>query len=617
MTTETRTIAGISKSTSYGYNLNSSIKTLTYPSGRIVTYTPDAAGELVSAVDNNGTNYITSALYNPDGSLKSFLNGSTPNLNSSFQYNSRLQLCRITTLTSGTLPTSCTDSQHVGNVMDRGYDFHLGNGASGSGTDNGTVMAITNYRDTSRSQGFTYDALNRITAGWSSANTGNYSWGENYAIDAWGNLQISPMGGKAHGGTFALSSTVQNQPAGLGYDIAGNLLTYGSASYLFDPENRMASTAGMSYTYDGNGERVLKSQTVGGAPVKQYWSIGGNTLTETDGSGNPTADYIYLGGKRVARIDLQTNTVHYYLSDHINSTSMVVSAAGVVEEESDYYPFGTEVPVTGSETNRYKFTGKERDTESGLDDFGKRYYGNAIGRFITPDPLLNSGHPWNPQSWNRYAYVENNPLRYTDPTGLYKWGNCSGNADQCKAEEQRFRDSITKAKESLKNLDPNSKEAKELKKTLNKLGEEGKGNIKINFGDASHDKNGNPNLGLTVGNNITINYNAVDSTIKAFNLNASESAALDAGVTTHEGTHAGNAPGVFSFLGMRGEHAAYFVESVTYQGLHNTDRTENLWNESWLTVDKDKFSIERDREHSIQQAIHQDDQQGKQDNKQQ
>jgi hypothetical protein len=86
------------------------------------------------------------------------------------------------------------------------------------------------------------------------------------------------MGGKAHGGTFALSSTVQNQPTGLGYDIAGNLLTYGTASYLYDLENRMLSTAGMSYTYDGNGERVLKSQTVGGAAVKRYWSMGGNTL---------------------------------------------------------------------------------------------------------------------------------------------------------------------------------------------------------------------------------------------------------------------------------------------------------------------------------------------------
>jgi hypothetical protein len=87
---------------------------------------------------------------------------------------------------------------------------------------------------------------------------------------------------------------------------------------------------------------------------------GGNTLAEGDGSGNLTAEYIYFGGKRVARIDLPANTVHYYLSDHLGSTSIIVGAAGTVEEESDYYPFGTEVTVTGPGVNELKFTGKRR-----------------------------------------------------------------------------------------------------------------------------------------------------------------------------------------------------------------------------------------------------------------
>jgi hypothetical protein len=115
--------------------------------------------------------------------------------------------------------------------------------------------------------------------------------------------------------------------------------------YVYDQENRLSSTAGMSYTYDGNGERVLKSNTSTGAAVKRYWSMGGNTLAEGNGSGNLTAEYIYFGGQRVARIDLPANTVHYYLSDHLGSTSIVASAAGVIEEESDYYPFGTEVVI--------------------------------------------------------------------------------------------------------------------------------------------------------------------------------------------------------------------------------------------------------------------------------
>jgi RHS repeat-associated protein len=65
----------------------------------------------------------------------------------------------------------------------------------------------------------------------------------------------------------------------------------------------------------------------------------------------------------------------------------------------------------------YKFTGKERDAESGLDNFGARYNASTMGRFMTPDPLLNSGRPWNPQTWNRYAYALDNPLVYVDPDG--------------------------------------------------------------------------------------------------------------------------------------------------------------------------------------------------------
>lgn len=147
--------------------------------------------------------------------------------------------------------------------------------------------------------------------------------------------------------------------------------------------------------------------------------MGGNTLAEGDGSGNLTAEYIYFGSKRVARIDLPANTVHYYLSDHLNSTSMVVGSSGIPEEESDYSPFGTEYVITGAGVNRYKFTGKERDAETGLDDMGARYYGNVFGRFAQADPLYLEFHRLtDPQQLNLYMYGRDNPLKYTDPLGL-------------------------------------------------------------------------------------------------------------------------------------------------------------------------------------------------------
>jgi RHS repeat-associated protein len=68
-------------------------------------------------------------------------------------------------------------------------------------------------------------------------------------------------------------------------------------------------------------------------------------------------------------------------------------------------------------SSAYKFTGKERYSESGLDNFGARYNSSNIGRFMSPDAFYKDSHVADPQSWNKYAYVRNNPLRYVDPTG--------------------------------------------------------------------------------------------------------------------------------------------------------------------------------------------------------
>ena len=77
--------------------------------------------------------------------------------------------------------------------------------------------------------------------------------------------------------------------------------------------------------------------------------------------------------------------------------------------------------------------GEERDAETGLDYFGARYFSGAQGRFTSPDPIMASARVSNPQSWNRYAYGFNNPLRFTDPTGMY---TCEGTKSQCKEFEK-------------------------------------------------------------------------------------------------------------------------------------------------------------------------------------
>jgi RHS repeat-associated protein len=95
----------------------------------------------------------------------------------------------------------------------------------------------------------------------------------------------------------------------------------------------------------------------------------------------------------------------------------VTNANGTVLDDSDFYPYGGERAVYSSSGNTYKFTGKERDTESTLDYFGTRYYSSQSGRFMSPD---SGPYLWaDPQSLNRYSYARNNPLKYIDPTGRY------------------------------------------------------------------------------------------------------------------------------------------------------------------------------------------------------
>ena len=109
-------------------------------------------------------------------------------------------------------------------------------------------------------------------------------------------------------------------------------------------------------------------------------------------------------------------TVRYYHGDALGSIRAVTDANGNVVARHDYFPFGDE-PGNAPNPAAQRFTGQQRDRESGMDYFGARYYMQRPGRFTTADPGHVGGDTIDPQSWNAYAYARNNPLRFVDPTG--------------------------------------------------------------------------------------------------------------------------------------------------------------------------------------------------------
>ncbi len=202
------------------------------------------------------------------------------------------------------------------------------------------------------------------------------------------------------------------------YDASGNTQNDGTFSYTWDGESQMKSAAGVNYAYDGDGRRVYKSSG------KLYWyGAGDEILAETDGSGNVTAEYIFFGGKRIAMLPAG-GSAQYFVEDFLGSSRVVTQSNGVVCYDSDFTPFGGELPYTNScpTQNNYKFEGKERDTETGDDDFGARYYSWRFGRWLSADwSAVPAPVPYanltNPQTLNLYAMVADDPESFADLDG--------------------------------------------------------------------------------------------------------------------------------------------------------------------------------------------------------
>jgi RHS repeat-associated protein len=481
MISESRTILGVNKTISVTYNYDGSLASVRYPSGHVVNYTPGGAGRVRSVYDSTrsypfaaGANGGGYASYTPSGALSTATLGGKIDLTNT--YNQRLQ------------PSTLQANGLGGTLMSRTYDF-------GVGVNNGAVHGITDGLDSFSLPGrpmgsatFVYDTLNRLVQAQStgtdcsSAGSTTMNWGNTYTVDPWGNLtNKGPVTGLNGCMAESLNQSVgvNNRISGTNvHDAAGNMIQNGALVY--DKENRLSSAAGVTYVYDGDGERVAKT----GATTMLYWTGASNTIiAESDGSGNLTSEYVFFDGERIARIDSPATTpvAHYYVADNLGSASVIANETGAMEREEMYFPYGGERWSQGSDPNRYKFTGKERDAETGLDYFGARYYGSNMGRFLTPDPIgIMKQKLRDPQQWNMYSYARNNPLRFMDPTGMYV-ASCGDGVKNCDKQIQNLDKQLQNA---LKSKNPDIVKAAAA---YGKLGDKNGVNVSlVNVVDAKH-----------------------------------------------------------------------------------------------------------------------------------
>jgi RHS repeat-associated protein len=575
------------------FNLDGSVATVT-SLGYGVTYTYGGAGRPVKAMHST-TNLVTSATYAPPGELTGMTLGSATGfagINSTNAYNNRLQ------------PILLSAASPSGTVFSECFDFHLHVAVTGpapclfsasTAGDTGNVYQIANNRDNTRIQNFIYDSLNRIQQAYSSGT----QWGETFGpsatspgvppatpgIDAWGNLtNRSGVTGKANYESWSVSAGTNNRLTGFGYDPAGNMTSNSAinASYVYDDENRLIWTnlsSGYRYLYDGNGDRVEKcvaatSTTAcptSGSNGSLYWKGATSAaLSETDLSGNVLNTYIFFNGQRVARSD-STGTIHYYFSDHLGSHGVVENATGsTCEQDIDYYPYGgAENDYCPNVVQKYKFTGKERDSESGLDYFGARYDASNLGRFMTPDSGVDQ-HPEEPQSWNLYAYARNNPLLFVDPSGEYVCGT-SMTQQQC-TDFQTGLDKAQDAANAAKDkYGANSDQYKDAQRAIDAYGKAGVDNgVTLQVGDT-----GKYGATTTVAGGAA--KTADNPTGQNIGVKFSAGLVGDAMSEAHEGSHAADgsawvASGFSSALNptrFQTEQRAYRVTDTISEGLGN------------------------------------------------
>ncbi|MEO8189317.1 MAG: RHS repeat-associated core domain-containing protein [Acidobacteriota bacterium] len=414
----------------------------------------------------NGIPMVKSAGYAPSGALSAYTTGM------GFGTDVTTAIAQDATLLPR--PASITTSGGTQSFATGAYAY--------DGAGNIKAMGAT---DT-----FGYDLRSRLT----SANLLNLQGApvsQGYSYDRYGNLLTK-------GGTTYSVNATTNGLTTASYDLRGNVTGNGGDVYAYDGLDRMeynrTGSTEWDYVYDAEGERVVKIPPLGASWTYTFRDEGKRVSTEYSGA-VASRDNVYLGSLLVASyangsVGSNGPVWTFYASDHLGTPRLITDAGGTAVEQRKTFPFGE---VLGSQGlfQRVRFAAMERDVEGASGGTGgSRHQDHArsqefnLGRFLSPDKL--QGKIPDPQSWNRYAYSLNNPLKFLDPNGL-----------EVRYADKQLQTLFTRL----------SAKYPAVRGALGRYTGEGKPDLVIRKGDAGRDPlTGEKALGLTKGTNVVESY---------------------------------------------------------------------------------------------------------------
>jgi RHS repeat-associated protein len=370
-----------------------------YPNGGpTITNIYDVGGNLsqVKQVGGSNTVFYAAQSFNARGQLIGVSFGNSVVTTNDYFANS-LRLRQFATRKTGStniqdLTYTYDKVSNLKSIADNVYTTNASAALSSLAYDQLHRLTALTRPATSQTATFSYDSLGNITANGENGG-GAYNYGS----------RIPHAVKSANGRNYA-------------YDANGNMLVRGTQRLAYDPENRLSYVVTTNniysmFGYDSGGSRLWKQSN--GTNGLQVW-IGGN-YEEKNGQ---ILFHVSAAGKTVCTFDKTgTNVFVYYHPDHLHSTAIETDVSGIRKQHYEYMAFGqdrfTESSSAFPVSRRY--TSQVLDEDTGLYFYNARYYDPVLGRFIQPDstiPIFS-----NPQAYNRYSYVLDNPLKYVDPTG--------------------------------------------------------------------------------------------------------------------------------------------------------------------------------------------------------